>query len=76
MENMKNVKFWSMKQYAITQHKPGCLNFEGRKTIVGGIDNQWQCGLCDMQRLGADNDGYNFLLVNLDVFQNLRLLFR
>ena len=42
MKNMKTVKSWSMKQYVITRHKPGCLNFKRHKTIVGGVDNQWQ----------------------------------
>ena len=67
-KNMKNVKDCSMKQYAITQHKAVRLNFERRKTIVGGIDHQWQCDLCDMQNISADNDRYKFLLANVNVF--------
>ena len=66
------MKSWSMKQYAITQHKPGRLNFERCKTIIGGIDNQWQSDLCDMQSLSVNNNGYNFLLVNVDVFFKIR----
>ena len=57
-----------MKQNTITRHKPIRLNFERCKTIVGGIDHQWQCDLCDMQSLNAENDGYNFLLANINVF--------
>ena len=68
------MKSWSMKQYMITQHKPGRLNFERRKTTVGGIDNQWQCDLCDMQSLSANNDSYNFLLVNVDVFSKFAIV--
>ena len=72
-KNMKNVKSLSMKQYEITQHKPGHLNFERCETIVVGIDYQWQCDLCDTQSLSADNNGYDFLLVNADVFSNSAL---
>ena len=57
-----------MKQCAVTRHKPGRLNFERCKTIDGGVDNKWQSDLCDMQGLSANNGGFNFLLVNVDVF--------
>ena len=64
----KNAKKWAMMQKTITLHKPVRMNFERRKTIVSRIDEQWQCDLCDMQNLQADNDGYKYLLVNIDVF--------
>ena len=64
----KLPKTWSLSQNTITLHKPVRLNFTRRPTIVTEIDQQWQSDLCDMQKFHADNDGYNFLLVNIDVF--------
>ena len=55
IKNMKNMKEWSKKWYAITRHKPVCLNFERRKTIVGAVNHQWQCDLCNIQNINADN---------------------
>ena len=68
----KNAKTWALSQNTITLHKPVRTNFERRKTIVSGIDQQWQSDLCDMQNLHAENDGYKFLLVNIDVFFKIR----
>ena len=59
-KSVKNAKTWGMSQHAITLHKPVRMNFERRKTIVTGIDQQWQSDLCDMQNLQADNDGYKY----------------
>ena len=36
--------------------------------IVGGIDQQWQMDLADMQSMQKFNDGYRYLLVCIDVF--------
>ena len=38
------------------------------RVIVGGIDEQWQMDLADMQSLKQYNDGYRYLLVCIDVF--------
>ena len=64
-----------MKQNTITLHKPVRMNFERRKTIVTGIDQQWQSDLCDMQNLQADNDGYKYLFVNIDVFSKFAIVY-
>ena len=71
----KNKKTWAASQRTITSHKPVRLNFEQRKTIVSGIDQQWQCDLCDIQNLHADNDGYKYLLVNIDVFSKFAIVY-
>ena len=36
--------------------------------IVGGIDQQWQMDLADMQSMQKFNNGYRYLLVCIDVF--------
>jgi hypothetical protein len=39
--------------------------------IVGGIDQQWQMDLTDMQSMQKFNDGYRYLLVCIDGFPNM-----
>ena len=36
--------------------------------IKGGIDEQWQMDLADMQSMQKFNEGYHYLLVCIDVF--------
>ena len=57
-----------MGQDTYTLHKPACQNFKRNRVIVGGIDNQWQMDLADMQSLKDYNDSYRYLLVCIDVF--------
>ena len=71
----KNTKTWITSQRTIPLHKPVHLNFERRKTVVSRIDQQWQCDLCDIQNLHADNHGYKYLLVNIqDVFSKFAIV--
>ena len=42
--------------------------FKRNRDIVGGIDQQWQIYLADMQSMQKFNDGYRYLLVCIDVF--------
>ena len=74
-KSSKTTKKWAMSQRTITLHKPVRLKFERRKTIVNAIDQQWQCDLCDIQNLHADNDGYKYLLVNIDVFSKFAIVY-
>ena len=55
-------------QDTYTLHKPARRNFKRNRVIVGGIDEQWQMDLADMQSLKDYNDGYRYLLVCIDVF--------
>ena len=64
----KQIKEWLMKQDAYTLHKPVLRNFKRNRVIVGGIDQQWQMDLADMQSMQKFNDGYRYLLVCIDVF--------
>ena len=57
-----------MGQDTYTLHKPARRSFKGNRVIVGGIDEQWQMDLADMQSLKQYNDGYRYLLVCIDVF--------
>ena len=62
------IKKWLMKQDTYTLHKPMRRNFKRNRVIVGGIDQQWQMDLADMQSMQKFNDGYRYLLVCIDVF--------
>jgi hypothetical protein len=64
----KKLKEWLMKQDAYTLHKPMRRHFKRNRVIVGGIDQQWQMDLADMQSMQKFNDGYRYLLVCIDVF--------
>ena len=65
---LKQVKTWLQKQTTYTLHKPIRRKFQRRKTVVGGIDHQWQADLADVQSLKKDNDQYRYLLCVIDVF--------
>ena len=56
-----------MKQDTYTLHKPARRHRRNR-VIVGEIDELWQMDLADMQAIAAENDGYRYLLVCIDVF--------
>jgi transposase InsO family protein len=64
----KEIEEWLMKQDAYTLHKPMRRHFKRNRVIVGGIDQQWQMDLADMQSMQKLNDGYRYLLVCIDVF--------
>ena len=64
----KEIREWLMKQDAYTLHKPMRRHFKRNRVIVGGIDQQWQMDLADMQSMQKFNDGYRYLLVCIDVF--------
>ena len=62
------IKEWLMKQDAYTLHKPIRRHFKRNRVIVGGIDQQWQIDLADMQSMQKFNDGCRYLLVCIDMF--------
>ena len=66
--NRTKIKEWLMKQDAYTLHKPIRRRFRRNRVIVGGIHEQWQMDLADMQSMQKFNDGYRYLLVCIDVF--------
>jgi transposase InsO family protein len=63
-----DVKNWLQDQDAYNLHKPARKNFTRQRVLVGGIDEQWQADLVDMQEFSKSNQGYRYLLVVIDVF--------
>ena len=51
-----------------TLHKPIRYNFKRFRTIVKGIDEQWQADLCDMTSLASYNNGKKYLLACINCF--------
>ena len=56
------------RQASYSLHKPSRKNFKRNQTVVGGIDQQWQADLADMQALSTRNKGTKFILTFIDVF--------
>jgi len=73
---------WLKQQYTYLLHKPYKKPREYRKTMVPGIDVQWQADLVEMREFSDFNDGYNYLLCVTDCYskfawcQKLKTKFR
>ena len=65
---LDDVKNWLRKQQTYTLHKPIRRKFVRRKTVVAGIDYQWQGDLADVSNLAKYNDKYRYLFCLIDVF--------
>ena len=52
----------------ITLHKPVRRKFNKRRVLVNGIDKIWAADLADMKAFSKFNQGYNFILVVIDIF--------
>ena len=58
-----------LKQLEVyTLHKPRRIHYSRNPTVVGGIDQQWQADLADMQHVSRQNSGYNWILTVVDCF--------
>ena len=66
--NRKEVSQWLPFQDAYTLHKPARRHYKRNKTIVLGIDDQWQADLVDMSAYAKSNQGYRYILTVIDVF--------
>ena len=67
-KNRKLIKEFLETQRTYTLHKQLHKKFVRNRTIVAGIDCQWQADLADVQSLAEDNDDYKFILTVIDVF--------
>ena len=68
MISLSKVKRWLQNQESFSLHKPLPRSFHCLKVIVGGLNDQYEADLVDMQKLKDKNDGVRFLLVIIDVF--------
>ena len=68
----KNIKYNELADIlsgyrGFTLHAPARVRFPRNKTIVGGIDAQWEVDLADMQRFADKNNGFKYWLCAVDV---------
>ena len=57
-----------MKKRDYTAHRPLHKKYPMKKVIVGGVNIQLQMDLVDMQQWSAENDGYRYILLDVDCF--------
>ena len=65
---LQDVRDWLRKHQNYTLHKPIRKKFLRRKTVVAGIDTQWQADLADLSKLSKSNDKHRYLLCIIDDF--------
>ena len=53
----KSIIDYLDRQASQSLNKPSRKNFKRNQTVVGGIDQQWQADLADMQALSRKNKG-------------------
>lgn len=64
----EQIQEYLRSQDAYTLHKPIRKRYVRNKTVVGGIDRQWQADLADMTDYGKYNEGFRYLLTVIDCF--------
>ena len=73
--SVKSIKAYLPRQASYSLHKPSRKNFNKKQTVVGGIDQQWQADLADMQALSRNNKEIKYILTGIDiVFQYARAI--
>lgn len=63
----KDIQKWLQTKESYTLHKPLKRTFPRNRVIVGGLNEQFQSDLVDMQSLAPYNDGYKYLLTCIDI---------
>jgi transposase InsO family protein len=66
--NKEEISKWLSKTDTYTLHKPVKKRFKRRKYIVSGINALWQADLTDLTSISKYNQGFKFILFNIDVF--------
>ena len=62
------IRKWLQRQEPYSLQRPLKRSFKRNKVIVKGIDDQWDVDLMDMTKFAKYNNGYNFILVVIDIF--------
>ena len=59
---------WLEQQEPYSLQRPLKRSFKRNKVIVKGVDDQWDVDLMDLTKYANYNNGYNFILVVIDIF--------
>jgi len=62
------VREFLKSEEAYSLHKPIRRHFLRNRTVVNGIDDQWQADLADISQIAKENAGYRYLLTVIDCF--------
>lgn len=65
---LKRLRKWLQENESYSLNKPLRRKFKRGRVIVGGIDDQYDADLSDVQKWDKENDGTRFLLVVIDIF--------
>ena len=65
---LRQVKEFLKKQETYTLHFPVKRKFQRNKVFSPRIDHQWDADLMDMQQISTYNEGYNYVLLSIDIF--------
>lgn len=63
----QQIKKYLQTKDSYTLHKPLRHKFQRNRVVVGGLNEQFQSDLVDMQALSAFNNGYKYLLTCIDI---------
>lgn len=66
--SLSYVKRWLNDQDSYSRHKPVRHRFKTAKVRSGGLNDQFDIDLADVQNLSKYNDGIRYLLFSIDVF--------
>jgi len=66
--NLKQIQEWLLEKRAYTVHRPARKKYPMKQVIVGGVNNQLQVDLVDMQQWANLNDGFRYILLAIDCF--------
>ncbi len=67
-EDKRRVREWMKGNSTYTKHHYARRRFPTNEVIVNGIHDTWQMDLVDMCSYNRTNNGYNWILVCIDVF--------
>ena len=65
--SLEDVEEWLKLELGYTLHKPIRLNFKTRPVVVHQIDEQWQIDLVDMNKISKHNNGFEFIMVVINI---------
>src|SRR5260370_23003718 len=65
---LNEVKDWLRTQHVYTLHRPARRRWQRNRIYVSYIDEQWEIDLIDLRVYSRQNDGYNYILMVIDVF--------
>ena len=61
---------WLQNQESFSLYKPVHGEFKRLIVIIGGLHDQYDADLANMQKLKEKNDGVRFLLIIIDMFSH------